>query len=97
MTNILHTPNFKFNLLSANQLTKQLNNKLIFTPIKYILQTLSINKPVTLNKKKNNLYLTAPHSSRKSNSYTELLNKTPNSTLQFSSVNTLTYSISVNT
>lgn len=54
--NVMHVPGFKYNLISAHQLCKDLNCSIIFTHDKCILQELSQKSSLVLGELKSGLY-----------------------------------------
>jgi len=57
LQNVLHVPDFQFNLLSASKLAKHLSSSVIFTPYSCYIQDPLKNKQVVLGKEQGGLYL----------------------------------------
>ena len=57
ITNVMHIPEFKYNLLSVSQLTKELQCAVLFYPDSCILQDLSSGKVKGIGKEENGLYV----------------------------------------
>ncbi|KAL8151013.1 hypothetical protein V2J09_020821 [Rumex salicifolius] len=57
LSNILHVPDFCFNLVSISKLSKDLNANVIFTPTSCLLQASSMKKPLLIGKEDKGLYL----------------------------------------
>ena len=56
LKDILHTPEFQFNLLSISKLTKQFSANVIFTPECCVLQDQAMKRAVILGKENKGLY-----------------------------------------
>ena len=68
--NVLHVPEFHFNLLSATKLAKTLSSNVVFTPICCYLQDHLTNNRLVLGSEAGGLYLANATSSNKT-SYSE--------------------------
>jgi len=55
--NVLHVPDFHFNLLSANKLAQHLSYNVIFTPNSYYIQDPLKNKQMVFGREQGGLYL----------------------------------------
>lgn len=59
-TSLSYVPNFPFNLLSVNQLTKVLNCSITFSPTSCVMQDLTTKKMISSGHEKGNLYYLDP-------------------------------------
>jgi len=70
ITNALHLPEFKYNLLLVNQITKELGCSVTFLPNYYVFQDLCSGKVKEVGKEEGGLYLLMQHLTNK-NSHSE--------------------------
>ena len=57
LRDVLHVPEFRFNLLSASKLAKHLSSCIVFTPDTCYIQDLLKSKQQVLGREKDGLYL----------------------------------------